>query len=992
MTTPIIGIPTTRVSDLFVRQRLLDQMQSDQVELFRVQNQLSTGHRFEAPSEDPAAALRVISLQRLMRRKDQVKSNLGTNQSYLNSTDSALGNIANLLSEARATTIGVLGTTATDAQRQAAAEQIDQMLQQLLDSGNQQFRGRYLFAGSKTTRQPFESQAGGVVKYSGNEQRLSSYGDIDQLFDTNLTGSEVFGAISDPVRGAQNLDPVLTYDTRLADLRGGQGISRGSIEVSDGEHTSIIDLNQAETIGDVAAAIKAHPPAARSLDVEITAAKLVIRLDDGAPGNLSIREVGGGTIAAELGIFRDNGVGLDPIEGRDLNPVLRLSTRLQDILGAHATAVVHSPGADNDFLVTADIPGEKTSGGTELNGVQISLVNDPAVTAGHEIVSYDPAGKRIVVAISAGHTQARQVVQAINDQHDADLFPFTARLDPLDEQTGGNGLVATVTATTRDGAGEKFDQLSGLRIVNGGRTFNIDLGSAKTVEDLLNLLNGSEAGVLAEINEDRTGIDIRSRLSGCDFAIGENGGTTAAQLGVRTFTRDTLLTDLNFGRGVNDWAGGPDAGADFFITRADGAELAIDIAGKQTVGDVLDLINNHPGNVGGTLVARLAAYGNGIELVDNTLAGGTLSVSRAPLSTAAVDLGLIPQGADTSSAASTGGTPAAAVPSAAAKSGLIFSAKQAGPEYNGVRVIFDSTLPPAAPSYNSADKTLTFGIQGGTVTAAQIQSALAGSPLGSVFSAEFDPADNSHNDGSGPLAPTTGNVMTHGAGDFSMVKVAFAGKDNDLIFRALAPFPAEDGTNVVFVGGGTGPPLITRAGNALTITYQDGATAQQIVDAFAGNPDFAVTLDPADASDNDGSGRVDANAPGGAALSGGWQSLTGAEVHPLETESIFTALLRIRDGLRSNNGYQVQRSVGLLDRKVTDMNFSRAELGVRQQGIDALSNRLDAENTELQKALSQDYDASLEEVISEFSARQIAFEAALRTAAQLFQMSLLNYL
>jgi len=72
MATPIIGIPTTRVSELFIHQRLLNQVQFDEAELFRVQRQLSTGRRYEAPSEDPISALRVLSLQRLLERKEQV--------------------------------------------------------------------------------------------------------------------------------------------------------------------------------------------------------------------------------------------------------------------------------------------------------------------------------------------------------------------------------------------------------------------------------------------------------------------------------------------------------------------------------------------------------------------------------------------------------------------------------------------------------------------------------------------------------------------------------------------------------------------------------------------------------------------------------------------------------------------------------------------------------------------------------------------------------
>ena len=57
--TSISGIPTTRVSDLFVRQRVLAQVQYDLRELFRLENQLSTGHQFELPSDEPVASLRI---------------------------------------------------------------------------------------------------------------------------------------------------------------------------------------------------------------------------------------------------------------------------------------------------------------------------------------------------------------------------------------------------------------------------------------------------------------------------------------------------------------------------------------------------------------------------------------------------------------------------------------------------------------------------------------------------------------------------------------------------------------------------------------------------------------------------------------------------------------------------------------------------------------------------------------------------------------------
>ena len=47
----------------------------------------------------------------------------------------------------------------------------------------------------------------------------------------------------------------------------------------------------------------------------------------------------------------------------------------------------------------------------------------------------------------------------------------------------------TAVATTAGGTGEAFDFASGMKIENGGETFDISLANVETVEELLNTLN-----------------------------------------------------------------------------------------------------------------------------------------------------------------------------------------------------------------------------------------------------------------------------------------------------------------------------------------------------------------------------------------------------------------------------------------------------------------------------------------------------------------------
>lgn len=637
----ISPIPSTRISNQLVRERLLGQLNADQTDLVRLQTQITTGRRIILPSEDAPAALRAGGLRQLLERKEQVKTNLNTSQSFLAATDTALANVSNLLSSARATALSVVGTTASDTQRQAAAQEIARTIQQMIDAGNQNFRGRYLFAGSSTTTQPFDN-VGQFVKYSGNSGKLSSFSDLDLLFQTNADGDSVFGAISDSIRGSIDLNPIVTAGTRLADLNGGAGVGDGSIAISDGTNTAIIDVSSAETLGDVAALLEANPPTGRKVTATITSTGLSVQIDG---GTLSINEVGSGSTVRELGILQE--VGVTTIRnGDDLNPRLNGTTLLSSVLGVRASAVVRSGGSNNDITF------EAVHRGAAYNGVAVSFVDNPTVTAGNETVLYDSLSGTLTFQIDAGATTANHIINALNTDPVAGLV-FRGSLNASDTATSvppGNGVVTpSATAVTgvlpgNVGSGADLDA-AGVVISSGGVNYSVSLAGVQTVEDLLNKLNGSGAGVLAEINATGTGVNVRSRISGADFLIGENGGQTATQLGLRSFTAATRLEDLNFGIGVHTVAG-----TDFQIRRKNGTTIDIDVDGAATINDVINRINTNANN-GGAVTARLAASGNGIELVTSEVGSEQFAVLRANFSQAAEDLGLVPIGAASSNAA-----------------------------------------------------------------------------------------------------------------------------------------------------------------------------------------------------------------------------------------------------------------------------------------------------------------------------------------------------
>lgn len=316
------------------------------------------------------------------------------------------------------------------------------------------------------------------------------------------------------------------------------------------------------------------------------------------------------------------------VTGSDVSPALTASTRISDLGGANGNGV---------SLGTIQIGNGTTTQQVNLSNADsvqdvINAINNAGVggitasISGNHLVLSGGASDNITVTDVGGGTTAqdlgiRQTTGAGAGVSDvgASAQPKITELTPLSALNDGVGI----------------DTSHGLVITNGTNTATVNLSSATTVEDLINAINGSGTNVQAQINSAGTGINIVNTVQGTNLSVAENGGTTAADLGVRSFSPSTLLSDLNGGKGVGTAQGGA---ADFQITSSAGTSFNVSIAGATTVQDVINDINSASGGSGVT--ASFATTGNGIVLSDSSGGGGTLTVTPQNYSTAAVDLGL----------------------------------------------------------------------------------------------------------------------------------------------------------------------------------------------------------------------------------------------------------------------------------------------------------------------------------------------------------------
>lgn len=1008
--------------------RALAYMHSTKSAMTKTELQIMSKLRYFYGSEEPNAAATAQTLSMLIERKVQSFTNLNVTQQYLSSTDSTIASANTLAIDAKTSALDALNVTTSATQRNALAQTVSEGINQLFKLGNAQFLDRYLFSGSTTSTRPFEWSLNSYsVVYRGSVANIYSWTNVDSLTQSNMNGSDVFGAISAPVKGL-DLNPGIKNSTLLSTLNNGQGIESGAIRLNytdpGGKTTSVnIDLSACVTVEDIRTQISGYAPIGADISLDTTDFGLSVSLGKSSGGSLTISDIGSGKTAKTLGIATKQPISAgSTFVGVDLNPALTLSSSLDDVLGTRARTSLKFAGGNNDIVFTANYNGSEYTDGDgnvwSLNGIEFAVVSDSKTAAGSEWVEYDESTNRVTIHIHPNDTNASGIIKAVNEAATAGTIPpVTASIDSQDISKTDGGFVPLLPGTTvvsektKYGTGESLDKSSGIQIYNDNIVHTVTLDDCRNVDDFLNKLNDPSLGLYASINSMKNGINISSRVSGTDFMIGENGGSTATQLGLRTLTGDTFLSELDFNRGVQDYEGpgtnassgymltyenagmiltakeeGPDwndykinfvpttdpegnvtiswdedakivnigivsgttracevvtafaqqpgpnaaftleldtsggintgqgvvydglmtteggayGGIDFTITRADGVSFDVDINGAKTIQDILDIINNHSGNTGGLIEARLVPYGNGIELIDHSIGSGNTVVERSLLSTAAIDLGLIPYGQEFQSQTDPGEKATLSLESSAMQSSLIFSDRYAGEYGNEVKVEFLDMNRAGGSGrtgfyYDANSKTLMFEIDPGTTTAQDVID----------------------------------------------------------LFNDNATLAVKD-----------------------MFTIQNGVNS--------------------DGTTSDGSGLVDLTSTDPAEiprLSGGTNGiLNGTDPNPLETESLFTAFIRLQAALEANDEREIERAAALLEKTMQTADDARSVVGARQQSLDSLLILLEDEGVQLTEALKAAQGTDLTDAAIRLGSQESAYESTLALAGKMFSMSLANYL
>ncbi|MBX3452438.1 MAG: flagellar filament capping protein FliD [Planctomycetaceae bacterium] len=429
--------------------------------------------------------------------------------------------------------------------------------------------------------------------------------------------------------------------TALEALNGGQGVRRGTFRITDRAGTSKdIDLKNAVTIDDVVRAVNSSGV---GVFAEAVDDHLVLRDTTGGGGSITVADLNGGSVAADLGIAGSSAS--HTLSGTGIYTATEAFSL--SMLNDGNGLTTNSSGAELQFnlqdgtALAVDLDGVKTLGDvlakiTEATGNEGKLT--AAIVNNRLTLIDNTTGSDAFTLSSLGKTNAAQVLGL----EGADITG--------NELTGKRlqgGLSSPLLRNLNGGTGVTVGEIS--LTDRSGTTATIDLSNAETLGEVVSAINGARSAgdvklaLRAEVNANGTGIVIKdtSGSTASNLIISDVSGSLAANLNL---TVDAAQTEIDSGglnlRYVNESAKlseyAPKSlpvppGSFRIVDSAGGVGIVAITAADSTLGDVIDKINNSGANV----TARLNATGDGFEIVDNAAGAGTLEIDEVGGSTAA---------------------------------------------------------------------------------------------------------------------------------------------------------------------------------------------------------------------------------------------------------------------------------------------------------------------------------------------------------------------
>ncbi|RMC99083.1 flagellar hook-associated protein 3 [Clostridium autoethanogenum] len=213
-----------RITNKTLSNNFLADMQRNLENLSRVQQQVSSTKNFSKPSDDPINVERAMQLQSSVNYTTQYGSNIKTANTWMETTDTTLGQIGTVLSNIR-NNLEQAGGVYTQDEKDKINDAVSQEVQQIASLLNTNFQGEYIFGGTAGLSKPITTttDANGIVTLQYADKDGNAVDNLStvasQNFDiTHWGGKKVtFNLLKSDGTVSKTMSPDISSDAKSLD-------------------------------------------------------------------------------------------------------------------------------------------------------------------------------------------------------------------------------------------------------------------------------------------------------------------------------------------------------------------------------------------------------------------------------------------------------------------------------------------------------------------------------------------------------------------------------------------------------------------------------------------------------------------------------------------------------------------------------------------------------------------------------------------------------
>jgi flagellar hook-associated protein 3 FlgL len=181
-----------RITHQMMTSRLIMDLNQSTSKIAAAQRQVASGNRINKPSDDPLGAHDALRYREELAGIDQYASNVSEATDWVSTTDTALGEITDIVHRARELTVQGANGSVNANNRAAIAAEIDKLIDAVKDAANAKVGDAYVFSGSQTLTPPYTSGASDA--YAGDTGVIARSIGPGVSVQVNTPGTSVIGA------------------------------------------------------------------------------------------------------------------------------------------------------------------------------------------------------------------------------------------------------------------------------------------------------------------------------------------------------------------------------------------------------------------------------------------------------------------------------------------------------------------------------------------------------------------------------------------------------------------------------------------------------------------------------------------------------------------------------------------------------------------------------------------------------------------------------